>query len=274
MDIYLRFQEIATCASRADYGRMEFFRKDKNLRLATATVNRGETFANVMSENGHDFKFIASEDMKDMEDDEDMEDMEDDEGDEDTDEMDSVPLTMNDETTVAVRLFEDHPDMVDVVQQSSAISKPHEHKILAWLKSAYRQSRGFELGTFASSVLVVAMQQQARKWQDIAFGYINDVISLVHSFVLALLEYIVPNQRVRRGLNSLLIDELKTRYQSAVDQTKFLLSVELEGTPATYNQYFGDNLDKWYVVCKAFFFFFLNEYSQSKPSGKTTITTL
>jgi len=245
MDISLRFQEIATCASRADYGRMEFFRKDKNLRLATATVNRGETFANVMSENGHDFKFIASEDMKDMEDDE---------GDEDTDEMDSGSLTMNDETTVAVRLFEDHPDMVDVVQQSSAISKPHEHKILAWLKSAYRQSRGFELGTFASSVLVVAMQQQARKWQDIAFGYINDVISLVHSFVLALLEYIVPNQRVRRGLNSLLIDELKTRYQSAVDQTKFLLSVELEGTPATYNHYFGDTLDKWYVLCKPVFF--------------------
>ena len=240
MDISLRFQEIAACASRADYGRTEFFRKDENLRLATATVNRGKTFANAMSENGHDFEFKPSEDMKDVE---------------DIDELDFnvITIMMDDDTTVAVRHVQDHPDIRGVVQQSSATSKPRKQNILVWLKSVYRQSRGFELGTFASSILVVAMQQQARKWQDIALGYINDVISLVHSFVLALLEYIVPNQCVRRGLSLLLIDELRARYQSALAQTKFLLMVELEGTPATYNHYFNDTLDKWYVFCKDFF---------------------
>jgi hypothetical protein len=60
------------------------------------------------------------------------------------------------------------------------------------------------------------MQHQARKWQDLALGYISDVVTLVHSFIVKLLQHVVPNQQVREGLISLLVDELRKRYQIAL----------------------------------------------------------
>jgi hypothetical protein len=64
MDIALRFQEIATFATSADYRRTDFFSKDETLRLATATVNRGEVFSSAMALSGHDFRFRDSEDIE------------------------------------------------------------------------------------------------------------------------------------------------------------------------------------------------------------------
>jgi hypothetical protein len=232
IDIAIRFQEIATSAARADYGRTDFVNHDENLRLATATVNRGEAFSNVMAESGHDFDFGDSEDVQAIT------------------ELDFKVLALDDEKAVPVRLFPDHPDIQDIVQKNTAVGAPRNHDILAWLKSVYRRSRGFELGTFDSSMLTVTMKHQARKWQDLALGYISDVITLVHSFVAKLLQHIVPNPHVRESLSSLLVDGLREKYRSALDQTKFLLKVELEGTPATYNHYFNDTLNKWYVLSR------------------------
>jgi hypothetical protein len=89
------------------------------------------------------------------------------------------------------------------------------------------------------------MQQQAREWKDLALGYISDVVTLVHCFIVKLLKHVVPNQHVQDGLISLLLDELRKRYQTALAQTNFLMTVELDGPPATYNHYFNDTLDKW-----------------------------
>lgn len=58
---------------------------------------------------------------------------------------------------------------------------------------------------------------------------------------------IVPSKHVRQNVTSLLTEKLREKYESAIKQAKFLLEVKLSGTPATYNHYFNDNLNKWYV---------------------------
>jgi len=89
------------------------------------------------------------------------------------------------------------------------------------------------------------MHRQAKKWKDLALGYVSDVISLVQSFVVKLLEYLLPEHpRIRDGLHSLLIDDLRGRYKDTLNHAKFLLDVELGGIPATYNHHFNETLEK------------------------------
>ena len=42
---------------------------------------------------------------------------------------------------------------------------------------------------------------------------------------------------------SLLMDRLMEKYQSAISHVKFLLEIELDGTPATLNHCFNENLE-------------------------------
>ena len=74
--------------------------------------------------------------------------------------------------------------------------------------------------------------------------YVEDIISLVHSFTVALLATICKDLRARQALHSILLDQLTDRYKKSIDHTKFLLTVERSGTPMTMNHYFADNLEK------------------------------
>ncbi|KAM5347300.1 hypothetical protein ACJ41O_010305 [Fusarium nematophilum] len=226
MDIAVRFQEITSSALRAHYGVADFFGRDDSSRLATAVVNRGETFAAVMLESGHKFRFGDSDQVGDIT------------------ELKLDGLSLLGENNISSRLVTDSSDIQDLVAGGNNISKPHRHDILGWLKSVYRRSRGFELGTFDSSILLITMQDQAEKWKDLALGYVSDVIALVHAFIMGLLQYLVPSKRQLDGLGSLLYDALRERYRAALAQAEFLLEVELGGTPATYNHYFNDTLNK------------------------------
>ena len=198
-------------------------------RLATTTVNRGELFAQHAALRGHKFSFGDSNTTEDIA------------------ELDLEALELDDGKPFDVRFMADHVDILDVLCSETTIAAPYEHRILAWLKFVYRRSRGFELGTFDSSLLAITMKEQAVKWRDLALGYVSDVIAMVHSFVVDLMQYITPSDLVCRGLLALLMEDLRGKYEAALRHTEFLLSVELEGTPATLNHYFNDNLARWYV---------------------------
>ncbi|KAI0198155.1 dynamin GTPase [Astrocystis sublimbata] len=231
MEIAQQFQSTSAAAARADYGQSTFF-KDRVLRLATRAIDRGDEFARLMSASGHNFKFDNSDEKQDIADVEDFDvDME--------DESPEQPLASN------VRTVPNHADVQDIMHNASIRRlAPREDDILIWLKFVYRQSRGFEIGTFDGRILSVTMQEQATKWYDLALGYISDIIAMVHSFVARLLENIVSIGRVRQGIMALLMDDLRVKYQAALEHTKFLLRVELEGLPATVNHYFNENLTK------------------------------
>ncbi|RWA03831.1 hypothetical protein EKO27_g11278 [Xylaria grammica] len=233
MDIALRFQNVAAAASRADYGLVIF--GDRVMCLATDAVNRADEFADLMGSIGHEFTFDDSDGTEDIEECE-AEDFE--------LEMDG-PIVDESSPQFNVRSVPDHTDVEDMVHSVTVtVLEPYDDDILAWLKSVHRQSRGFEIGTFDNKLLAVAMRAQATKWRDLALGYIGDIITMVHSFISRLLGRIVAVDRVRQGIMGLLIEELRAKYQAALDHTNFLLKVELEGNPATLNHYFNDNLSK------------------------------
>jgi hypothetical protein len=164
----------------------------------------------------------------------------------------TVPDDQETETDVkhkslATRLNEDHDDIEDILYNNEELTSPESQGILEWLTTVYRASRGFELGTFDPSLLAITMKEQSKKWDSIALGYISDVVTIVHNFVTELLRVICPDERVRNGLTSLLIDGLLERYKKAIAQVEFILQVERSEKPATQNHYFNDTLEKWYA---------------------------
>ena len=145
---------------------------------------------------------------------------------------------------IPVRLFESHPDVEEFLPEASRVSEPHRDEIFSWLQDIYRESRGFELGSFNPILLGTILKEQSRKWQDLALGYIADIIVLTHTFVNDLLYEVCPVKRVREGIQSLLMEDLALRYKRATNHAEFLLEVNLNGTPSTLNHYFSDNLQK------------------------------
>ncbi|GAW19360.1 hypothetical protein ANO14919_088460 [Xylariales sp. No.14919] len=233
MDIAVDFQGAAAAAARADYRRRIF--DDREMRLATYAVNRADEFADLMESVGHKFEFNNSKGTGNIQDCE----PEDSELDLNGLSIDESLLQFN------VRSAPDHVDVEDMMHNATVtVPAPCGYDILAWLKCIHRRSRGFEIGTFDNKLLAVAMRDQAIKWSDLALGYIGDIITMVHSFISHLLGQIVPVDRVRQGITALLMEELRAKYQAALDHTNFLLRVELEGNPATLNHDFNDNLPK------------------------------
>ena len=144
----------------------------------------------------------------------------------------------------SVRYEENHAELEDIMQDDSLIPLPSLFGIKRWLEDVYKNSRGFELGTFDASLLRIIWKKQSANWEALALGYVDDIVSLVHSFTVDLLAKICKDPRARQGLYSVLLDQLTDRYKKSIEHTKFLLVVERSGTPMTTNHYFADNLEK------------------------------
>jgi len=71
-------------------------------------------------------------------------------------------------------------------------------------------TKALEASKSAPSIplLAVTMKRQSVKWNELALGYISDIMTLVHNFVVDLLRVVCPIKRVRAGIMSLLIDRL------------------------------------------------------------------
>ena len=144
----------------------------------------------------------------------------------------------------SVRYEKNHADLEEFMEDDHSLSLPKTFGIKQWLEEVYKSSRGFELGTFDASLLPIIWKKQSTNWEALALGYVDDVVSLVHSFTMELLAKICKDRRARQGLHSVLLDQLMERYKKSIEHTKFLLSVERSGTPMTTNHYFADNLNK------------------------------
>jgi hypothetical protein len=88
------------------------------------------------------------------------------------------------------------------------------------------------------------MKKQSLKWISLANGYIGDIITIVHDYITKGLRQVCTDGKVSENLLSFLKDKLLERYQSAIDDVGFLLSVERSITPMTLNHYLNDNLEK------------------------------
>lgn len=243
----VQFQEIATYALSANYVRSDWFDQYSSLRFATAVVNRNEEFANMLKRHGHFYAFHEDSITYDEESDEDDdEDDSEDSYDEDEDEYQSgvTKEYEGEDVEIHVRKCEDADGLEHSVCGAETIRSGTRKNAVDWLTTVYKTSRGFELGTFDSSLLSMTMKTQSANWEPVALGYVKDVISMAHRFISDLLKLVCPDERVRKGLMSALMEQLSSKYKVAVDHVRFLLHVERMGTPTTLNHYFNDNLEK------------------------------
>jgi len=235
----MRFQEIVTSALTANYVNCDWFDENQNLRFATKVVNRNEIFANTLERHGH--SYIFDDALSDNPKEEYAGSEQEDEEDAGSEQEDEEELDQN----IQIRFNDTPASLEELAASPETIDNQTSEDILIWLTKVYTDSRGFELGTFDSSLLAMTMKTQSSNWEPIAIGYIKDVIVMAHEFISDLLNLICPDSRVRDGLMSALMDGLLAKYKRALDHVHFLLHVERTGTPATLNHYFNDNLQKW-----------------------------
>ncbi|PGH18719.1 hypothetical protein AJ80_04372 [Polytolypa hystricis UAMH7299] len=222
LDIVTDFQRIVSLALETNYSGDDLF-DDQSTRLATIVVNRNESFAHDMEKWGHLYDFHSGNDAPVMEEQED----------------DGPQLK-----SINVRKTADPKGVYDLLHEPEHVPGAMPSGILPWLEETFRNCRGFELGTFNSSLLSTILKKQSGKWASLSLGYISDIIAAVHGFLLKALERVCADRRTRENLESLLEERLNETYSQALDQVRFLLDVEKRGNTITLDPYFNTNLEK------------------------------
>ena len=98
---------------------------------------------------------------------------------------------------------------------------------------------------FGGTVLSTVFEEQSEKWEPLTLSHVSSAIALVHDFIFRLLCCLCPEKQVRDQLwNGLLVEHLQGLYHAALKHASFLLSIEREGRPSTFNHYFNDILQK------------------------------
>jgi Dynamin central region/Dynamin family len=243
LDLATKFQETTSNALDAYYGRSSLFEDSPSLRLATRIVDLNHQFSDDMCKKGHTrhfSKFTTRQEKKPAPEPE---------LDDHSPATEAPPQTATENTPLSTTETSDlaasrFSELSDVIQDPWSCPFPQTDDIFDWIDSAYRMSRGFEMGTFNPSLLSILFQQQSQKWDQLALGYVSDIIGVVHSFANNLLSALCPDPRVQSNLWEFLVEDLLEPYQRAMIHTRFILRVERQGTPLTTNHYFSDNLQK------------------------------
>ena len=284
LDLSTRCQHITDLALKADYGDEDLFEIHANLRLATAVVNRNEVFSDDMFKRGHTRMFGHKEvvaelvapppspppqEASQLEDDErfhfGMPNVKAKKSKSRTSESTfhwkgrttPPPLDLENKPVepTKIELLVPEPEqsrhrdtsydeLKGILVESVSVAEPNSKPIIPWLTEVYKNSRGFELGTFDASLLTIVWKKQSLNWDALALGYVSDIVDIVHTFTMHLLALLCSDTRVLRGVTQVLHDDLQERYRKAMDHARFLLKVERDGTPMTTNHYFAENLEK------------------------------
>jgi len=214
------FQELTYQALNTEYAGDQIFERLPHLKIATLVRNRNELFAKDFEKFAHTYEFDGQT-------------------------SDTVEPTK----IVTVRVEEDFADLEDyLLSMDTTIEVPLKGKIFDWLKALHHNSRGFELGTYQPSILSNSMKKQSLKWEALAMGYVSDIITMVHKFIVDLLEHLCPERSIRQELMVILTEQLAVQYTRAIEHVMFLLQNECAENPGTLNQEFTKNLDSRYVA--------------------------
>lgn len=233
LKIAIEFQNITSCALKAQYGEYDAFDRDGCLKLATHIVGRNAVFSSDLAQRGHTLKFADASTKKSEV--------------EKAETEISIPKFPEwaKKRRLCYRYLRELVDLEYLLPLPITVQTPTETEIIPWLRTMYKSSRGFELGSFDTSLLPLLWKKQSANWDNLALGYICDVVTLVHYYIKTLVGHCCHDERVGKGLNALLMEPLFERYKKAIDHVKFVLQVERAGTPLTNDHYFADNLEKW-----------------------------
>lgn len=281
--IAAKFEEMSKFALSTDY-RDEIFEKDHRLRLPTLMADRSDQFEDDIRTKGHTYEFYNDEgeesDESDEGDDEDEDEDEDkvsggasenesNEGGSENDiesENGAGPVSENENDngyqargSNSLSLFGEtanssivvlnapvlaFPDLHHVLGHSLDILPTGKMDILKWIKVQYLESRGYGLPAIDSRILPMLWQKQSHNWKGIALSFINDAILYVHDFIFRLLRVVCPDNKVREGLLSHIMNDLLAKYRSAVKHVEYILKVEHRGILLTKSQSYGTTLNQ------------------------------
>lgn len=226
------FQEITQQALATNYGVRDIFDSDEAFRLATLVANRNTAFANDFKIRGHEYSFRAQTSGK-----------EDDRSSE-TSTFGQSPFAPSSET-ISSRKVPECEDVQEILHDAVDIPRSMQFGINGWIQKLYSEARGFEIGTFNYALLSTLLKKQSARWPMVAYGYISDIIAMVHQFIAKVLGAACGDEKISTNILSLLMDGLMDKYRQALSTVEFLLKIEREGTPMTLNHYMNDTLQKW-----------------------------
>ena len=211
LQLAARFQHVKSLALLAHYGGDPIFEDLPILKLTTMFLNRNDIFSRDLEVRGHTIKFKGQTDSGHFENEKVAEGsgirlthLVYDSPTLDFDDRSPLLLSKNISWT-ANRYTGDHDDLDDLLQPCGTATKSFSINILDWLQDLYRGSRGFELGSFDPAIVPIIWKKQTINWVDLAHGYIQDVVSLVHNFIIGLLRVCCVDERVLAGLLSVLM---------------------------------------------------------------------
>jgi hypothetical protein len=215
-----RFQQVTQCALNGYYDSEATFTEAPGLKLITAVTKINERFADTFWKKAH--KRHTSSDWSD-------------EG-----EAHHDPAEIEDDFTI--NLSQLYPELHGIIAiDRYECPQPetfNNDSIMSHIENVYRSNRGPELGTFSGFILSATFREQSEKWEWLVLAHISTAIGLVHHYISSLLTRICPDERVRTQLwETFLVDELRRAYVRAMAQAHFLLRIEREIKPSTYNHY-------------------------------------
>ena len=94
-------------------------------------------------------------------------------------------------------------------------------------------------------ILSTVFEEQSVKWEPLTLQHISRVIALVHDFIAKVFRHLCPEGAIRMELwNAFVVEKLCECYRHALYQARFLLSMERDARPSTFNDYFSDMLQQ------------------------------
>ncbi|KAJ5706514.1 hypothetical protein N7536_002203 [Penicillium majusculum] len=160
LEVVSKFQRITENALRTNYGSQDSFDEYPSLRLATLVANRNAQFSEEISTQGHVYCFKAHDHDDDLENDPKIS-------------VTSTPSSVNSQVgeddyeekeaydelnSLPSRKIEVCHDIEDILHDGVQIEHSKAQGILPWIENLYLEYRGFELGTFSSSLLSTVMK--------------------------------------------------------------------------------------------------------------------
>jgi hypothetical protein len=98
---------------------------------------------------------------------------------------------------------------------------------------------------FSGSILAITFKEQSIKWKPLILAHVSRSIVVVHDYISRLMDRVCLDKQVCDQLwDTVIIDELQKRYTRAMDQARFLLRIERDGMPSTYNHYFNAEVQR------------------------------
>ena len=225
-----KFLTITQNALNGSYDGNHVFTAQPSLKLITAVTKMNEAFSNEFWHKGHKRTTSSTSGVNEEE--------------------KAYELGKGEEDAALVQAtLEDYPELCDIVEMEDyGCPEPiasDEDPIAKHIERVYQENRGPELGTFSGTILAMVFKEQSEKWPQLVQAHVSKSIILVHDYIAKLLAHVCPDKEICDLLwDHLIMDAVRKAYVRAMKQAHFLLRIEREGKPSTYNHYFSSEVQK------------------------------